>query len=151
ARNYAENQIPQAVSDLEAASRPAPTPPAPTPAAATRSITCTVFPVTARKMDRPFSAGSLQGQPFIDGGVVLNAGANCSISAAALQSVSENTQAMISVTIDESGSVADGNVLTGDTGLGQAALAAAKQSWKFNPPKVNGVAVKTKVSVTIKN
>jgi len=151
ARNFADNQIPKALSDLEAASRPAPTPPAPTPAAASRSVSCTVFPVTTRKMDRPVSAGSTQGQAFIDGGVVLSAGANCGLSSAALQGVAENVQAMIGVTIDESGSVADGRVLSGDTGLGQAALAAAKQSWKFNPPKVNGVSVKTTVSVTIKN
>ena len=151
ARNYADNAIPKALSDLEAASRPAPTPPAPTPAAASHSVSCTVFPVTARKMDRPVSAGSTQGQAFIDGGVVLSAGANCGLSSAALQGVAENVQAMIGVTIDESGSVADGRVLSGDTGLGQAALAAAKQSWKFNPPKVNGVSVKTTVSVTIKN
>jgi serine/threonine-protein kinase len=149
ARNYAENQIPQAVSDLEAASRPAPTPPAPAPAAA-RSVTCSVAPVTPRKMDRPVSAGSTQSQAFIDGGVVLNAGANCALSASALQGIADNAQAMVSVTIDESGSVADGRFLTGDAALGQAALAAAKQSWKFNPPKVNGVAVKTTATVTVK-
>jgi len=102
-------------------------------------------------MDRPVSAGSTQSQAFIDGGVVLNAGANCGISGAALQSVSDNAQVMISVTIDESGSVTDGRVLTGDAGLGQAALGAAKQSWKFNPPKVNGVTVKTTATVTVKN
>ena len=149
ARNYVENQIPQAVSDIEAASRPAPTPP--TPSVATRSLTCSVAPVTARKMDRPVSAGSTQSQAFIDGGVVLNAGANCGISGAAVQSISNNAQVMISVTIDESGSVTDGRFLTGDAGLGQAALAAAKQSWKFNPPKVNGVTVKTSATVTVKN
>ncbi|MGH8459875.1 MAG: TonB family protein, partial [Nevskiales bacterium] len=149
ARGYAENQIPQAVSELEAASRPAPTPP--TPTAASRNVTCGVAPVTARKMDRPVSSGSTQSQAFIDGGVVMNPGSNCSISGAALQSIPDNTQVMISVSIDESGGVTDGRVLTGDAGLGQAALAAAKQSWKFNPPKVNGVSVKTTVTVTVKN
>jgi len=150
ARNYAENQIPQAVSDIEAASRPAPPPPAPTPAAASRNVNCTVFPVPAKKMDRPVGAGSTQGQAFIDGGVVLTAGANCGLSAAALQGVPDGAQAMISVTIDEGGAVTGGRHLDGDATLGQAALAAAKQSWKFNPPKVNGVSVKTTVSVTVK-
>ena len=101
-------------------------------------------------MDRPVSAGSTQSQAFIDGGVVLNAGANCGLSASALQGVAENAQVMISLSVDESGSVADGRYLTGDNSLGQAALAAARQSWKFNPPKVNGVSVKTTVTVTVK-
>ncbi|MGH9862705.1 MAG: TonB family protein, partial [Candidatus Acidiferrales bacterium] len=148
AANYVNNQIPQAVGDIEAASRPAPTPVQ--PAAAARSATCSVQKVTARKYDRPVSAGSILGQNFIDGGVVLNAGANCGLPESLVQGAQGDAQVTLTVTIDEKGSVTDGRVLAGDASLGQSVLAAAKASWKFAPPKVNGTPVKTSAAVTVK-
>jgi TonB family protein len=147
ARNYADTRIPQALSDLEAAAQP----PAPSPPSV-RRVSCTVLPVTAARYDRPVRGGSPMGQKFIDGGVVLQSASrgSCGLPASLFQGRGENNQVMIMVNIDQNGRVSGGRVLTGQADMGQSILQAAQQSWQFNPPKVNGTAVTTTASVTVK-
>jgi TonB family protein len=96
------------------------------------------------------SAGQNIGQKFIDGGVKLTSAANCGLPSNLTQNASEGSQVMIFVQIDQNGRVSGGRHLSGDAGVGNAVVEVAQQSWQFNPPKVNGTAVKTSAAVTVK-
>ncbi len=113
------------------------------------TATCTVGQKAHQSYDRPLSAGSDVGQAFLDAPLALNAGTNCGLALSVLQTLPKNGQVMILVNIDSTGAVLGGQALSGETGPAQAVLQAAKQSWKFNPPKVNNTPVKTSAAVTV--
>jgi serine/threonine protein kinase/outer membrane biosynthesis protein TonB len=151
ARAYADNQIPQAISDIEAAARqPVPTPAPPTPSI--RRVSCEVMPVTPGKYDRPVRSGSPMGQKFIDGGVNLqnSSSPTCGLPASVFQGAGENQEVLVMVNIDTNGRVTGGRHLSGNAATGKSVLDAASQSWQFSPPKVNGTPVTTTASVRIR-
>jgi TonB family protein len=160
ARSYANNQIPQALNDLEAAARRPETAARPAEAAARpsevppipslRRISCAVVPVAGSRYNRPVSAGSSMGQEFIDGGIVLNSSSNCGLPSDLIRGAREKSEVTVMVQIDEKGRVTGGRHLTGDAGVGQSVLQAAQQNWRFNPPRVNGIPVKTSAAVAVK-
>ncbi len=59
-------------------------------------------------------------------------------------------QIILLVNINETGAVTGGRVLSDDQNGGQTVLQGAQGGWKFNPPKVNGTAVKTSAAVTVR-
>ena len=118
-------------------------------AASQRSAICTVGQMARMKYTSTFKAGQEMGQAFLDSNLELSAGANCGLSSDALQAASKGELRLL-VNIDTDGKVVDGRVLTGDAGAGASVLTAAKRSWHFNAPKVNGTPVKTSASVAVR-
>lgn len=110
---------------------------------------CTVGQKAHQAYDRPLSAGSDVGQGFLDAPLALNAGTNCGLATAFLQTMAKNSQIAILVNIDGNGAVVGGRGLPDDTPATQALIQAARQTWKFNSPKVNNISVKTSAAVTV--
>ncbi len=144
AREYVSSRIPGALNDLEA---PAPVPPAPVP---TGRVSCTVRPMLRERYDRSVTAGSTMAQKLIDSGVVLTPATNCGLPDALIKATPDGSEISLRVQIDENGRVTGGQALGGDAALGQMVLQAAQRSWQFNPPRVNGIPVKTTATVMVK-
>ncbi|MFQ5777805.1 MAG: protein kinase [Terriglobia bacterium] len=135
AQDYIDNRIPQERGRIEKASAPPP-----------REATITMAAAAPGKWTRPLTAGDLMGANYIDGGLQLT---SKSVPTSVVQSAAAGSSIMLLLNIGEDGGVTGGRVVQGDPGVGQALLQAAQQSWRFNPPKVNGKSVKTRTSVTV--
>jgi serine/threonine-protein kinase len=62
----------------------------------------------------------------------------------------KGTSVTLLISVNEQGKVFDGRGFGGDPKSASAILAAAKASWSFTKPEVNGKSVKTSTSVTVK-
>jgi len=134
------------------AARTAPVPvaaPAAAPAATQRRATCSVGHMGHSNFTAPLSPGQHMGQLFLDSDVQLTAGPNCGLSADALQAAPRGEWRLL-VNIDTEGTVEGGQLISSDHPAGPDVLAAARRSWRFNAPKVNGIPVKTSVYVVVR-
>ncbi|MCI0402995.1 MAG: hypothetical protein L0212_05660 [Acidobacteria bacterium] len=141
ANDYAENRIPQAVSEIEKQEEDART-------RRERRAEVNPVPVNCAKFDRPVSAGSAQSERYLDGCPVRFS--NTPLPADLVQRAAAGTSVMIRFEIDENGHVTGGRVLQGDVAVGQEIIGAAQQSWQHPAPKINGTGVKTGSTVTVR-
>lgn len=90
--------------------------------------------------------GQMEGSGFLDEALRLVSSA---VPQQVIAQAAKGSMVMLSVSVDQTGRIYDGRSVTGDGGIASAVLAAAKSSWQFSVPHVQGKAVKTTVSVTI--
>jgi hypothetical protein len=106
--------------------------------------------ILAQLAPRPWTSklnqGELVGQQFVDGGLALQ---NAPIPADLAGRVRAGSVATIQLEINSAGRVYKGQRLAGDRGLAKALIRAAKDGWQFNPPRVNGVAVRVATAVNV--
>jgi TonB family protein len=143
ARDYAENQIPSAISQIHQADQQKVQPSAP-PVAATRAPVVTV---TSSGPYRPFSGplqkGRLVPDYNVDGGLKPVNLALPPVPGAPIGSF-----VTLKINIDETGAVSPDIVLLDPSGVSSAVMDAAKR-WKFNPPTVRGKPVKTSITAKV--
>jgi outer membrane biosynthesis protein TonB len=99
-----------------------------------------------RKYSGPLSAGQMMSSAFLDANLQLQ---NHEVPTQVASEAAKGSALTLLLSINEDGRVYEGRVLAGDQQVGSAIVAAAKQSWQFDAPKVNGKSVKTTVSVAI--
>jgi hypothetical protein len=146
ARDYASNQIPRAVGEIEAAETAAQQ--QQTQQQTARVPEINVDRPRCRPYDRPVSAGSPMNEAFVDGCPLMPT--SLSVPDALSQRAAANSSVTLRLDIDEGGRVTGGKVIgTDSTGVG-GELVRHVQTWQFPAPKVRGTAVKTGATVTIK-
>lgn len=144
ARDYAENQIPAAIAQINAANQPKPQPPpTPPPAPAHNPVVTLIVSGTYRPWTRSVQRGMLVPEYNVQGGLKP-----IDLSMAPVKGAPSGAFATVKINIDEDGNVAPDIVLFDPSGMGPSIMDAAKK-WKFNPPTVKGLPVKTSVTVKV--
>ena len=142
ARDYAENQIPTAITQINQIVQPKPPPPAPAPAP--HAPVVTLIPSGSyHPWTRSVQKGMLVPDYSVDGGLKP-----VNLSMAPVQGAPAGSYVTVKINIDEEGNVTPDIVLLDASGMGPAVLDAAKK-WKFNPPMVKGKTVQTSVTVKV--
>ncbi|HXE74719.1 MAG TPA: protein kinase [Candidatus Xenobia bacterium] len=142
ARDYISNQIPRAVSEIEAAELAA------QQQQQARVPEVNIDRPRCRAYDRPVSPGSLMNEAFVDGCPLMPI--SLSVPDALSQRATANSSVTLRLDIEESGRVTNAKIIGADsTGVG-GELVRHVQSWQFPAPKVRGTPVKTGATVTIK-
>jgi TonB family protein len=141
ANDYAENRIPQAVSEIEKQEEDA-------RRSRERRAEVSLVPVNCARFDRPVSAGSAQSERYLDGCPVRFS--STPLPGDVVARAAAGSSVMIRFEIDENGRVTGGRVLQGDAAIGQEIISAAQQGWQHPAPKINGTAVKTGSTVTVR-
>ncbi len=140
-------RIPTELGRLEAASKPPTTPtPGPTAPAVTRSANVQIIALPPAKWTSPLSAGQLVGSRFLDSPLK---GQNMTVPPEITQRAAAGSSVQLRLSLNDSGKVTAGEVQSGEPGIGQAVIDAAKASWQFTPPRVNGKPVTTQGTVKI--
>jgi TonB family protein len=152
ARDYAENQIPSAINQINQANQPKPQPPAqatpaPSPAPAAPSAHAPVVTLIVSGTYRPWSRSVQKGQVVpdysVEGGLKpLN------LTLSPVQGAPSGSIVTLIINIDENGNVSPDRVTFDQSGVSSTVMEAAKK-WKFNPPMVKGKPVKTSVTVKV--
>jgi TonB family protein len=143
ARDYAENQIPAAITQINQANQPKPQPP-PTPAPPVHApVVLLLVSGPNRPWTRPVQKGMLVPEYTVEGGLKP-----LSLAMPVEQGAPSGSIVTLKINIDEDGSVSPDIVLLDQAGMGQAVMDAVKK-WKFSPPMVKGKAVKTSVAVKV--
>jgi serine/threonine-protein kinase len=150
ARDYAENQIPSAIAQINQGNQPKPQPPAgpAAPAAAAappaRAPVVTLIPSGPyHPWGRSVQKGMLVPEYNVDGGLKP-----LSLVMPIQRGVPSGSIVTLKINIDENGNVSPDIVLLDQSGLGQAVMDASK-NWKFAPPMVKGKTVQTSVAVKV--
>ena len=145
ARDFSDNQIPTLIAQINQANQPKPPPPAPAPAPAPvkNPVVSLIVSGTYRAWTRSVQKGMLVPEYNVDGGLKP-----VDLSMAPVKGVPSGTIATVKINIDDQGSVSPDIVLLDPGGVGPSVMDAARK-WKFNPPTVKGVAVKTSVTVKV--
>ncbi|MBI3663553.1 MAG: protein kinase [Acidobacteria bacterium] len=147
-------RIPSELERLSAASRPV-TPPSGSaggggssaPPAVTRSAKVTPLLLSPQKWTQPTpNAGQLVNSRYVDGGLKVE---KDPVPNDVIQRAAAGSTVQVELSLNESGKVTSGKVQGGDAGIGQAVIDAAKASWQFNEPRVNGKPVTTTVVVRV--
>ena len=138
ARDYAENQIPAAITQINEANQPKPAAP---PARAT--VVTLIVSGTYRPWSRSVQKGMLVPEYNVEGGLKP-----VSLTVPPLRGAPGGSFVTLKINIDEDGNVSPDIVLLDPSGVGPTVMEAAKR-WKFNPPTVRGVPVKTSVAVKV--
>jgi len=118
-------------------------------AASGHTVTCAVVQVEHKKWTAAVQPGQDFGQVLLDDALKLNAGATCGLSVEEVRATPRGDVRLL-VSMDTGGTITDGVLLTGDRAIGEKIVAAAKRSWRLDPPKVNGVPVKTKALAIVR-
>ena len=152
AREYAENQVPSAITQINQANQPKPqppppptpvTPPAPAAPQTHAPVVTLIVSGTYRPWSRSVQKGMLVPEYNVEGGLKpLN------LTLAPVRGAPSGSFVTLKINIDENGDVSPDIVLLDPSGVGPTVMDAAKR-WKFNPPMVKGKPVKTSVSVKV--
>jgi len=145
ARDYAENQIPAAITQINQANQPKPQPPPVTPPApAPHAPVVTLIPSGPyHPWARSVQKGQLVPDYNVEGGLKP-----LDLSMSPVRGAPSGSIVTVKINIDEEGNVLPDHVLLDPSGEGPTVMDAAKK-WKFNPPMVKGTAVKTSVAVKV--
>jgi len=144
-------KIPDELTRLEAASRPAPapTPAEPVPApSAPRSANVQVLPSALSHLSwtAPLGAATLVNNRYLD---VPLKGLSTNVPGEITQRAAAGSTVQMRLDVNSGGKVTGGVVNNGDAGIGQLLVNAAKSSWQLSSPLVNGKPVMTQVTVKV--
>ena len=144
ARDFAENQIPSTITQINQANQPKPQPPPPPPAPAVHAPLVTVLASGAyRPYQGPLQKGQIVPDYNIEGGLKP-----ANLAVPPQPGVPSGSYVTVIIKIGEDGVVSPDRILLDQSGAGPAVMDAAK-SWKFNPPTVKGKTVQTSVTVKV--
>jgi serine/threonine-protein kinase len=147
AHDYAENQIPPAIAQINQANQLKPPPPpalaGPSNPLAHAPVVTLIVSGTYRPWTRSVQKGDLVPEYNVEGGLKP-----VSLAMPAGLAAPSGSIVTLKINIDEDGNVTPDIVLYDPTGMGPAVMDAAKK-WKFNPPMVKGKTVKTSVAVKV--
>jgi TonB family protein len=152
ARDFAENQIPSAITQINQANQPKPQPPPPPASGAPAApaappthapVVTLIVSGTYRPYSRSVQKGMLVPEYTVEGGLKpLN------LTMSPERGAPSGSFVTVKINIDENGDVSPDMVLSDPSGMGPTVMDAAKK-WKFNPPMVKGKPVKTSVTVKV--
>jgi hypothetical protein len=118
---------------------------APAPASA-RVANVQLLTSPSAKWTAPLSAGTLVASRYLDSPLK---GQNMSVPPEITQRATQGSGVQLALEVNESGKVTGGQVQSGDGGIGQEIISAAKAGWQFTAPRCNGKPVITKATVKV--
>ncbi|MDR3676051.1 MAG: TonB family protein [Acidobacteriota bacterium] len=139
ARDYAENQIPATITQINQANQPKSQP----SSAPANPVASLIVSGTYRPWTRSVQKGMLVPEYNVVGGLKP-----LDLRMSPVQGAASGSFVTVKINIDENGNVSPDIVLYDPSGVGPAVMDAAKK-WKFAPPMVKGTLVKTSVTVKV--
>lgn len=139
ARDYAENQIPATITQINQANQPKSQP----SSAPANPVATLIVSGTYRPWTRSVQKGMLVPEYNVVGGLKP-----LDLRMSPVQGAASGSFVTVKINIDENGNVSPDIVLYDPSGVGPAVMDAAKK-WKFAPPMVKGTLVKTSVTVKV--
>jgi len=138
ARDYADNQIPATIAQINLANQPKPQAPPPVPVAPPvhNPVATLIVSGTYRPWTRSVQKGMLVPDYSVQDGLKA-----VDLSMTPVKGALSGSFATVKINIDENGNVTPDIVLLDPGGVGPSVMEAAKK-WKFNPPMVKGTPVK---------
>ena len=121
-------------------------PPEAPPASGQTQTKIILAPLAPRPWQGEVNEGELIGQQFIDGGLRLE---HASVPPEVLGRAPAGGLVTVQLEIDEDGSVYKGRRLAGDGSVAKSVIQAARDGWRFSPPRVNGTPVRASAAVTV--
>jgi eukaryotic-like serine/threonine-protein kinase len=103
-------------------------------------------PPEAGHWDRPLKPGDRVGAEYIDGGLQLEASP---LPPSLIARAAKGSKVKVQLDVESNGTIHKGHRLEGDKSVADAVIQAAKQTWRFSPPVLNGVPVRTSAAVVV--